>query len=99
MSEFTNPVHADGIVVVGGAVGCACAFVLAREGRSVLVLEHTSLASEAFGAPAAGFVRASGRHRNRVLPSAVTAEQVRNHVLGKTIPDDAKAFDPARWNG
>jgi glycine oxidase len=40
---------------------------------------------------------AAGHHRNGVLLSAITARLVRDAVMGKSLPEDAAAFDPARW--
>jgi glycine oxidase len=50
---------ADVIVVGGGAVGCAAAFELTREGLRVVLLERDDLASQASGA-AAGMLLPAG---------------------------------------
>lgn len=48
---------ADVVIVGGGAIGCATAYYLAREGASVTLLERGELASGASGA-AAGMLAA-----------------------------------------
>lgn len=45
----------------------------------------------------AGLVLATGHHRNGVLLSPVTGEWVADCVTGRPLPDDARAFDPARF--
>jgi len=56
------------------------------------------------GLPAIGFapglhglVLATGHHRNGVLLSPITGEWVADLVTGRPPPDDARAFDPARF--
>lgn len=53
MGEFA----ADAIVVGGGAIGCATAYELKRAGLDVLLLERSTLASEASGANGAQLVQ------------------------------------------
>jgi glycine oxidase len=44
-----------------------------------------------------GLVLATGHHRNGVLLSPITGEWVADLVTGRPPPDDARAFDPARF--
>ncbi len=46
----------------------------------------------------AGLLVAVGHHRNGVLLSPVTGQLVAQLVLGKSLSDDARVFDPARWS-
>ncbi len=41
---------------------------------------------------------AIGHHRNGILLSLVTGGLVAHSMLGKDLPEDAAAFDPARWS-
>jgi glycine oxidase len=45
----------------------------------------------------AGFLVASGHYRNGVLLAPYTARLVADLLLGKSLPPEAAAFDPARF--
>ncbi|MGH0028791.1 MAG: NAD(P)/FAD-dependent oxidoreductase, partial [Myxococcota bacterium] len=46
-----------------------------------------------------GLLLACGHYRNGVMLSPVTGELVADLVHGRPLPDDAAAFDPARFSG
>ncbi len=52
MTTGAAAVRSDVIVVGGGAIGCAIAYYLARDGAKVILLERGALAGEATGASA-----------------------------------------------
>jgi glycine/D-amino acid oxidase-like deaminating enzyme len=79
------PEAADVVVIGAGIVGSATAYFLAKQGRSVVVLDRSGIANEQ-SSRAWGFVRQQGRHESEV-PMAAEASRVWPE-LGKELNAD-----------
>ncbi len=76
-----SELSADVVIIGGGIVGCASAYYLARRGLSVILLEKSTVGSEASGRNAGG-VRAQCRDRRERLHAMASIE------IWKTLEDE-----------
>ena len=98
---FENHVTAEGVAsLLHRALAllpdlAGCAFAGAWSGLRPATPDGLPAIGPVPGAP--GLLVATGHYRNGVLLSPVTGELVAAMVTGGALPDDAAAFDPARF--